>query len=102
MLLKHIFSILLLASPLCWADATPSIFLYSLDEPLDDELHHPITTHSADKLASKNDILKIDYEQPCDVKCGVRNTGLFMLQMLAEAREDEVYRSRLIMPNFEQ
>ncbi|EEX33043.1 MULTISPECIES: hypothetical protein [Vibrio] len=45
--------------------------------------------------------LKLDYEVPCDLKCGIGHTGLFLLYIAAEGQKDQQYRYSLMNPNYE-
>ncbi|CAK4075330.1 hypothetical protein [Vibrio sp. 16] len=99
MLIRVSLLLLLSFSSLSWANSqTSPLFLYSLNNPVEEDLHQPEKSYS-DEILAKDETLPIEYRQPCDVKCGVRNTSLFVLQMVAEAKADQEYRTRLILPN---
>ncbi len=76
------------------------LFLYSLQDPSQEA---PQALLEEPKVASPKHqtTINLDYDEPCGIKCGVSNTGLFLLHMIAESKADQEYRNRLINPNYE-
>ncbi|MEZ8099197.1 hypothetical protein [Vibrio bivalvicida] len=84
------------------ADTHQDLFLYSLPEPEDAGLlvahQDTVTPLVATDLSLP---VELEYDEPCDVKCGVSMTGLVLLHMIVEGKADQEYRYSLMNPNYE-
>jgi hypothetical protein len=83
--------------------ASDDLFLYSLPQSDDiSVLEDPLSLNSKLSMdAEHTSELDLDYSDPCGVKCGLSNTGLFLLQMVVESKADLEYRHQLMNPNYE-
>lgn len=83
--------------------ASEDLFLYSLPQSDDaPALQDPLIPKSKLSMdVEHTSELDLDYSEPCGVKCGLSNTGLFLLQMVAESKADQEYRYQLMNPNYE-
>jgi len=83
--------------------ASDELFLYSLPQTDDiPALEDPLGPNSKLSMdAEHTSELDLDYSEPCGVKCGLSNTGLFLLQMVVESKADQEYRYQLMNPNYE-
>lgn len=83
--------------------SSDELFLYSLPQSDDiPALEGPLgPNYKLSMDAEHTSELDLDYSQPCGVKCGLSNTGLFLLQMVIESKADQEYRYQLMNPNYE-
>lgn len=84
------------------ADAQKELFLFSLPATEETDML-VVPEESKIRLVASHSSLpvELDYNEPCDIKCGVSTTGLVLLQILAEGRADQEYRYSLMNPNYE-
>jgi len=84
------------------AEAEQNMFLFSLSPSQGGELAldptEPALVIEAESPALP---VELNYDAPCDIKCGVSTTGLVLLHMYVESKEDQEYRYTLINPNYE-
>lgn len=78
-----------------------SMFLFELAEERSENLHQTIQEYDLEEGQHVPFFSGVDYQPECGTKCGVRNTSLFLLYMVAEAKVEREYRTRLILPNYE-
>lgn len=83
--------------------ASDDLFLYSLPQSDDiPALEDSLSSNSKLSIDAKHiSELDLDYSEPCGIKCGLSNTGLFLLQMVVESKADQEYRYQLMNPNYE-
>ncbi|MFB9216502.1 hypothetical protein [Vibrio sinaloensis] len=78
-----------------------SLFLFALPEQRSENLHQTMQEYDLESERQTSFLDGVEYQPACEVKCGVRNTSLFLLHMVAEAKVDQEYRTSLILPNYE-
>ncbi|NUW70338.1 hypothetical protein HOP39_22240 [Vibrio coralliilyticus] len=102
---KIIWTVILCLALSPWTHAAQSesdLFIYTLpkyDDSRNDMNQDPIDVKV--DSASPPPALKLDHEVPCDLKCGIGHTGLFLLYIAAEGQKDQQYRYSLMNPNYE-
>jgi len=84
------------------ADTQKDLFLFSLPEPEDTGLLvAPQDTGIPLAMQDSSLPVELEYNEPCDIKCGVSATGLVLLHMIFEGKADQEYRYSLMNPNYE-
>ncbi|MDC5705974.1 hypothetical protein OPW41_09110 [Vibrio europaeus] len=84
------------------ADAQKELFLFSLPAAEEADMLVAPEESNIPLMASYTSLpVELDYNEPCDIKCGVSTTGLVLLHMIAEGKADQEYRYSLMNPNYE-
>lgn len=96
-------SMVFLGCPLSVAaeQTEPTLFLYNISESHSDYTYSPLKEKGAVYQLPNDQSLTFDYSEPCDIKCGLSQTGMIMLQIVVEAKADQLHRYSLMDPNYE-
>ncbi|WP_139159047.1 hypothetical protein [Vibrio sonorensis] len=74
-----------------------SLFIYQI-EPDNTEMTPPVLLVDSEPSEQP---LEFDLVKPCDIKCGIRNTGMVLVHIAAESEQREIERLTLMLPQYE-